>query len=82
MVASEAAATTAAVPSTETGTQVDEPRPVKRRSTKRAALVSSLSTLVDTIRETPLAMGSGDAAFVLSYGADLELTTARGADRS
>ena len=39
VVASEAAATTAAVPSAETGTQVDEPRPVKRRSTKRAALV-------------------------------------------
>ena len=38
VVASEAAAaTTAAAPSAETGTQVEEPRPVKRRATKRAA---------------------------------------------
>jgi hypothetical protein len=36
VVASDAAATTAAVVSTESGTQVEEPRPVKRRSTKRA----------------------------------------------
>ena len=37
VVASEAAATTAAAPSAETGTPVEEPRPVKRRATKRAA---------------------------------------------
>ena len=39
VVASEAAKTTAAAPSAETGTQVDEPRRVNRRATKRAALI-------------------------------------------
>jgi hypothetical protein len=39
VVASEAAETMAAAPSAETGSQVEEPRPVKRRATKRAALV-------------------------------------------
>jgi hypothetical protein len=39
VVASEAAVTTAAAPSAETGTQVDEPRRVNRRSPKRAALI-------------------------------------------
>ena len=39
VVASEAAKTTAAAPSAETGTQVDQPRRVNRRATKRAALI-------------------------------------------
>ena len=41
VVASEAGETTAAAPSAETGTQVDEPRRVNRRVTKRAALIKT-----------------------------------------
>jgi hypothetical protein len=37
VVVSEAAATTAAAPAAETGTQVEEPRAVKRRAVRRAA---------------------------------------------
>jgi hypothetical protein len=39
VVASESAVTTAAAPSAETGAQVDEPRRVIRRATKRTALI-------------------------------------------